>query len=256
MQLPLSSGFNGKLGRVLDLILAELRAGRPVQGPGVLSGRTSLGSSRTAQPSAGGGGLAQFATVVNVNRDTLDVTQDGGDTTFTVSKPPALAIGGYNAADGAAVGAFESANTWPGTAPTDYDDYTEDYLMRYVEDATTIEGVQMRVRLVYASLLNSGVPEWSGASPRKACYEMVWPPFMTSFSGTGGPPADTAALGANGSRIAFVTIAGEKIDLNLHGRQWINQEDRKGERVTRTKVSGTVYMGRMQESGILTPAHS
>lgn len=91
MPLPLSSGFNGRLGRLLDSILAELRGQRPVPGVGTLSGGNSLGSSRTVALPGGSKPTAPvMAWVWREWPDALECTLDGGSTFFWVMKPEML----------------------------------------------------------------------------------------------------------------------------------------------------------------------
>ena len=57
MPLPLSSGFNGKHGRLFDAIISELRALRPASGPNVLTAQNSMGTTRSAVNKNSGAGI-------------------------------------------------------------------------------------------------------------------------------------------------------------------------------------------------------
>ena len=57
MPLPLSSGFNGKHGRLFDAIISELRALRPASGPNVITSQNSLGTTRSAVNNNSGAGI-------------------------------------------------------------------------------------------------------------------------------------------------------------------------------------------------------
>jgi hypothetical protein len=137
---------------------------------------------------AGSGFPLRRCTVVTVNADTLTCTMDGGATTFTVHKPVDLRVAGYAAFDDAVLDAFESANTFPGSTPTDYAEYTQPVLMEAGSGALSdTRAVQQRYRLVYGGTV-AGEPLPSG-DLRQVVQEMVWPPYYASGgSAAGGVP--------------------------------------------------------------------
>lgn len=88
MPLPISSGLGGKYGRIIDAILAELRALRPVPGINTFAGQNSIGTSRTVQP-VGTAPIIQQLTVQIEGADALLCTDADGNDVYAM-KPYTL----------------------------------------------------------------------------------------------------------------------------------------------------------------------
>ncbi|NDD38441.1 MAG: hypothetical protein EB082_08570 [Verrucomicrobia bacterium] len=80
--------MGGKYGRIIDAILAELRALRPVPGINTFAGQNSIGTSRTVQP-VGAAPIIQQLTVQIEGADALLCTDADGNDVY-VMKPYTL----------------------------------------------------------------------------------------------------------------------------------------------------------------------
>ena len=238
MPLPLSSGFNGKLGRVLDTMLAELRAVRPASGPNVLTAQNSLGTTRTALPQGGNNSSVSFdtGTVQACYPNHLSVILDSDGSTVLVNKPPNLCVGSYDAFDNAVLNTFLSGGGFPGYGSVIWNGwFTTDYLMRttgYADDVSLLDlgdlidgswagwsgGSQSRNRLVYAPFRDTNSP----FSPKRgSMLEYTWPPYFTADNQGGMNTGDRSLL--------IYKINTDYYDANQAGRIWLSQAMIDGE---------------------------
>lgn len=239
----------GPIGSEMGKLVRAVRALFPVDTHNVTANVLPDGTRYTAKGAGGGSGFPlRRCTVVTVNADTLTCTIDGGATTFTVHKPVDLRVSGYVAFDDTILDAFESANTWPWSVPTDYAEYTQPNLMKAGSGVLSdTRAVQQRYRLVYASSYTSS-PALPGGNLRRVIHEMVWPHYYASGgSAAGGVPGSGFA-----STLYEVWAArdqnGEWMEVLPH-RAWKDVHEVLGEPLT---YDGT-NIGRVTGTGIAAP---